>query len=206
MRRTLLLFLVVTAVLIPARSAAQTPASPDLTSMSGGLVSLYRSIRLNLIEAKAQSPHIAPANAPSTGRMTPAGEPGPALNVSGVVVDAAGKPVAGASLYAYQTDAEGYYGVKPVSDNRNPRLKIFLRTDAQGRWAFDTIRPGSYPATSVPAHIHFEVSAQEFANRNFEIVFTGDRFITAGMRTNPAFSVRPVENGRVTERIVLNRQ
>src|SRR6187402_1724634 len=108
----------------------------------------------------AQTSHLAPRNAPSAGRLTPASEPGPALSVSGVVVDPDGKPVAGASLYAFQTDAEGYYGVKPASDNQNPRLKILLRTDAQGRWAFETIRPGSYPNGRAPGHIHFEVSAQ----------------------------------------------
>ena len=153
----------------------------------------------------AQSAHVAPQNAPSTGRLTPVGEPGPALSVSGVVVDPEGKPVAGASLYAFQTDAEGYYGVKPVSDNQNPRLKILLRTDAQGRWSFETIRPGSYPNSRAPGHIHFEVSARGFATKVFEIVFAGDPFVTAQMKTNPAFSVRPIENGRVTERIVLQR-
>ena len=154
---------------------------------------------------EAQTSHVAPRSAPSTGRLTPAGEPGPPLSVSGVVVDPGGKPVANASLYAFQTDAEGYYGVKPVSDNQNPRLKILLRTDAEGRWAFETIRPGSYPNSRAPGHIHFEVSAQGFSTKVFEIVFEGDPFITSEMRTNPAFSVRPVEKGRVTERIVLRR-
>lgn len=149
--------------------------------------------------------HVAPRDALSTGRMTPAGEPGSPLSVSGVVVDPQGKPVAGASVYAYQTDAEGYYGVKPASDNRSPRLKILLRTDAQGRWAFETIRPGSYPNSRIPGHIHLEVSAPTFMTNTFEIVFAGDPFITPDMRTNPAFSVRPIENGRVTDRIVLRR-
>jgi protocatechuate 3,4-dioxygenase beta subunit len=153
--------------------------------------------------ASAQTPKLAPATAPSSGRMTSPGEPGQALRVSGVVVAADGKPIAGASLYAYQTDAEGYYGVKPASDNQNPRLKLFLRSDANGAWSFDTIRPGSYPASQVPSHIHFEVSADGYAPRFFEIVFEGDRFVTAEMRKNDAFSVRPVENGRVTQRIVL---
>jgi protocatechuate 3,4-dioxygenase beta subunit len=147
----------------------------------------------------------APEGAPSTGRMTPVGEPGTALVVSGVVVDINGKPVPGASLYAYQTDAEGYYGVKPASDNRNPRLKVILRTDAEGRWSFETIRPGSYPSSRIPGHIHFEVSARSFQQKNFEIVFTGDPFITAQMHTDPAFSVRPIEAGKVTERIVLRK-
>ena len=169
------------------------------------LVSILGACVVLVASLAAQAPHVAPANAPSTGRLTPAGEPGPALSVSGVVVDPDGKPVANASLYAFQTDAEGYYGVKPVSDNRNPRLKILLRTDAQGRWSFETIRPGSYPNSRAPGHIHFEVTAQGFATKIFEIVFDGDPFITAEMRTNPAFSVRPVENGRVTERIVLRR-
>jgi len=153
---------------------------------------------------RAQAIHEAPANAPSTGRLTPQGEPGTPLNVSGVVVGSDGKPVAGVSIYVYQTDAEGYYGVKPASDNRNPRLKAFLRSDARGQWSFDTIRPGSYPGSKVPGHIHFEVGAQGRAPKIFEIVFEGDPFVTAQMRTDPAFSVRPVETGgRVTERIVL---
>ena len=153
-----------------------------------------------------QTPRAVPANAPSTGQMAPAREPGTPLTVNGVVVSAEGTPIRGASLYAYQTDAEGYYGVKPASDSNNPRLKVFLRTDADGRWSFTTIRPGSYPSSRAPGHIHFEVAADGMAPRFFEIVFEGDPFVTAEMRKNSAFSVRPIEGGgRVTERIVLTR-
>ncbi len=152
----------------------------------------------------AQAVHEAPHGAPSTGRLTPPGEPGTPLHVSGVVVTADGSPIRGASLYIYQTDHEGYYGVKPASDNRNPRLKLFLTSDQQGRWSFDTIKPGSYPNSRVPPHIHFEVSAAGRSPKRFEIVFEGDPFVTSEMRSNPAFSVRPIANGAVTERIVLN--
>jgi protocatechuate 3,4-dioxygenase beta subunit len=158
------------------------------------------------IAIQAQSPHVAPADAPSTARVAPLREPGTPLAVSGVVAGADGAPIPGASIYVYQTDAEGYYGVKPESDNRRPRLKAFLRSDTRGAWSFDTIRPGSYPGSRVPAHIHFEVSAPGYASRVFEIVFEGDPFVTAEMRRNPGFSVRPVgQGGRVTERIVLTR-
>ena len=154
--------------------------------------------------AVAQSVHEAPASAPSAGRVTPAGEPGQPLNVSGIVVGPDGAPIANASHYVYQTDHEGYYGVKPASDNRNPRLKLFLRSDARGAWSFETIKPGSYPNSRVPGHIHFEVAAAGRAAKIFEIVFEGDPLVTAEMRRNPAFSVRPVEAGKVTERIVMN--
>jgi protocatechuate 3,4-dioxygenase beta subunit len=153
----------------------------------------------------AQS-HVAPANAPASARMTPANEPGRAMEVSGVVVSETGAPIAGASIYAFQTDFEGYYSVKPASDNQNPRLKTYLRTGARGEWSFDTIWPGSYPNSRVPGHIHFEVNAPGFKTKVFEIVFEGDPFITAEMRSNAAFSVRPVTRGtpnRVTERITL---
>ena len=167
---------------------------------------LAASIAAAGIAIHAQSPHVAPPDAPSTARVAPPREPGTPLTVSGVVVAADGAPIPGVSLYVYQTDAEGYYGVKPESDNRRPRLKAFLRSDARGAWSFDTIRPGSYPNSRAPAHIHFEVAATGYASRIFEIVFEGDPFVTAEMRRNPGFSVRPVgQDGRVTERIVLTR-
>ncbi|HXW08195.1 MAG TPA: hypothetical protein VD833_23390 [Vicinamibacterales bacterium] len=160
-------------------------------------------VTLGGVSGVAQSVHEAPAGAPSTGRVAPEGEPGQPLNVSGVVVGPDGAPIGGASLYIYQTDHEGYYGVKPASDNRNPRLKLFLRSDPKGTWSFETVKPGSYPNSRVPPHIHFEVSAPGRAPKIFEIVFDGDPFVTTGMRRNPAFSVRSIEQGKVTERIVL---
>jgi protocatechuate 3,4-dioxygenase beta subunit len=153
--------------------------------------------------ALAQSVHRAPATASSSGRVAPQGEPGERLHVSGVVVGPDDRPISGASLYVYQTDHEGYYGVKPATDNRNPRLKLFLRSGAKGEWMFDTIKPGSYPNSRVPGHIHFEVAADGRADNIFEIVFEGDPFLTPDMRDNPAFSVRPIAGGETTQRIVL---
>ena len=167
------------------------------------IVTIAIVLALAGVSSSAQSLHEAPAASQSSGRVTPPGEPGEPLHVSGVVVGADGTPIGGASLYVYQTDHEGYYGVKPVSDNRNPRLKLFLRSDARGLWSFDTIKPGSYPNSRVPSHIHFEVSTADRGPKIFEIVFEGDPFVTAAMRRDPAFSVRPIEAGKVTERIVL---
>jgi protocatechuate 3,4-dioxygenase beta subunit len=162
------------------------------------------AISLAAVTLAAQAIHEAPANAPAIGRLAPVNESGEPLTVSGTVVDGNGAPIAGASLYVYQTDREGYYGLKPASDNRNPRLKLYLRTDANGAWSFHTVRPGSYPNSRIPGHIHFEVTAPGKAHRIFEIVFEGDPFVTERMRGDAAFSVRPIgAGGRVSEGITL---
>ena len=40
---------------------------------------------------------------------------------------------------------------------RHGRLRGWARTDASGRYAFDTIRPGAYPDGDEPQHIHLHV-------------------------------------------------
>ena len=63
-----------------------------------------------------------------------------------------------------------------------PRLLGYLRSDAQGRYSFATIKPGSYPNSRNPAHIHFEVSAPGHEPRVYEIVFEGDPHISDRFR------------------------
>jgi protocatechuate 3,4-dioxygenase beta subunit len=90
-------------------------------------------------------------------------------------------PIRGASVYVYHTDVNGYY-TPGTNDNRNPRLRGYLRTDAQGRYEFSTIRPASYPNSRIPAHIHYVVTASGFSERVFEIVFEGDPFLDDRVR------------------------
>ena len=63
-------------------------------------------------------------------------EPGTPLVVTGRFTDTDGRPLAGIGVYAYHTDAAGYYspGVPPADDDRAPRLYGFLRTDEGGRY------------------------------------------------------------------------
>lgn len=160
------------------------------------------SLVLLAATALAREPsRIAPPGAPSTAAMAPAGEPGARLEVRGVVYAADGRtPVPGASLYVYQTDARGEYRPGDAGGNRDPRLKALLRTDEAGRYAFTTVRPGSYPGTRVPQHIHYEVAAEGHHPRIFEIVFEDDPLVTEEVRRRAArpgsaFSLRRVEPG-----------
>lgn len=116
--------------------------------------------------------------------IPPSGEPGVALTVEGRVLLKSGAPAAGVDVYVYQTDARGYYS-PDGRDERNPRLKGYLRTDDQGRYQLRTIRPGPYPNSGPPAHIHYEVTSPAGVQR-FELVFEGDARMTDAIRREAA--------------------
>lgn len=156
---------------------------------------------------------VAPNDAPSSADVAPPNESGERLEVSGVVYAADGRtPVTSASVYVYQTDARGYYRPDDAMGNRNPRLMALLRTDGQGRYS-RTIRPGSYPGTRVPRHIHYEVTASGHGTRIFEIVFEDDPFLSRQVRADAArpgsiYALQSVQRGprgvgRLTQNVVL---
>jgi protocatechuate 3,4-dioxygenase beta subunit len=70
-----------------------------------------------------------------------------------------------------------------------------MRTDAEGKYEYRTIKPGPYPSSRIPAHIHYRVSAPGYKERVFEIVFEGDPFITEQIRADAknAFSVYAIQ-------------
>jgi protocatechuate 3,4-dioxygenase beta subunit len=102
-----------------------------------------------------------PAAPPPVARLAPDGEPGERLRLDGRLTDADGRPRRGVIVYAHQTDWRGVYpGEKSDEDpgiRRHGRLRAWAMTDAHGRYAFLTIRPGSYPGTTMPQHIHLYV-------------------------------------------------
>lgn len=121
---------------------------------------------------------------PASIAIPPAGEPGVALTVEGRVLLKSGAPAAGIDVYVYQTDARGYYS-PDGRDERHPRLKGDLRTDDQGRYQVRTIRPGQYPTSGPPAHIHYEVTSTSGVQR-YELVFEGDSRMTDAIRREAA--------------------
>ena len=143
----------------------------------------------------AQAPQVAEKDAPSKVIIAAKEEPGERLIVTGQVFTPDGKtPLAGASVYVYHTDAKGLY-TPETNDNRNPRLRGYMRTDAQGRYEFSTIKPAPYPNNRIAAHIHYVVNAPGHRERVFEIVFEGDPNIDERMRADAAneesaFSIR----------------
>ncbi len=114
--------------------------------------------------------------------VAPIDEPGERIVVSGTVFDDDGKStLEGASVYVYHTDIRGYYSGE-TTNNTNPRLHGTMRTSKDGKYEFETIKPGPYPAARVPAHIHYVVNAPGHKEKIFEIVFEGDEFINERIR------------------------
>ena len=129
------------------------------------------------------------ARSSKTTLVTP-GEAGEALIATGTVRDAAGRPVAGALVYVYQTSAKGWYSDRAPhlsgmgGDTRHARLFGYMTTGADGVYEFRTIRPAGYPRTDLPAHIHFQIDPPGGAGGPIvsEIQFDDDPRLTAEWR------------------------
>lgn len=119
-----------------------------------------------------------PDNIPeSVTRIAPPDEAGTKLEITGRALDPNGKARAGIVVYAYQTDKDGIY---PPADpprgsfsNHHGKLRAWVRTGADGRFTFETVRPGSYGGN--PEHIHMHVVEPNCATYQIDdVMFSGE--------------------------------
>lgn len=108
-------------------------------------------------------------------------EPGDKLEFYGRVLDEHGKPLSKASVIAYNTDATGRY-VPRGSESRTPRIRGVAVTDAEGRYRFRTIRPGAYPDSDDPQHIHLHIDAAVYKHTYRTLWFEDDPRLTPAKR------------------------
>ena len=102
----------------------------------------------------------APSNVSWQTTIAGPSEPGERLSISGTVTRG-GKPAPNVVLYLYHTNAQGIYpkrGNETGDARQHGYLRGWVRTDAQGRYAFHTIRPAAYPGRRDPQHIHVVVT------------------------------------------------
>lgn len=110
-------------------------------------------------------------------------EPGEPLIVSGTVYAPDGRtPVEGIALHIHQTDATGHYSTRG-GENRNTRINGWMRTNAEGRYEFRTIKPAAYPGGRNPAHIHVYLSGPGYPEYwTDDFLFDDDPLVTTQMR------------------------
>ena len=145
--------------------------------------------------------YIAAADAPSSIVIAGQDEPGERLVVTGRVRYGT-SPIAGASVYVFQADVKGLYApdLSGPDAEFDPRLHGALRTDAAGRYRYDTIRPGSYGGNA--AHVHYTVVARGYKPRIFDLWFQDDPILVArrqagepqiqqSMRNSPFYKAAP---------------
>ena len=156
----------------------------------------------------------APASLGATSRIAPVGEAGVPLDITGTVVSPDGRtPVAGVLIYAYHTNARGIY---PRRDDETGRaqehgsLRGWVRSDAQGRYRFTTIRPAPEAGGTEPAHISLTVAVERRREARIDsIEFDDDTLLTTAVRQqrqNAGGSgiVHPVADARGVQHVVRN--
>ena len=120
------------------------------------------------------------------------GVPGEPTLYMGRVTDVDGKPLAGALLDVWSGDGDGKYDVQ-LSAEPTMKARGRLRTDAEGRYWFWSIRPNYYPVPddgpvgdmlratgrniNRPGHIHMMVSAEGHVPLTTHIFVAGSPFI-----------------------------
>jgi protocatechuate 3,4-dioxygenase beta subunit len=158
------------------------------------LLLLFVAASLPLRGACAQSPEPlptcewcgateAPADVDWSTTIAGPEEPGEPLVITGTVYGPNGStPAPGVILYVYHTNAEGIYptrGTETGNGRRHGSLRSWVKTDGQGRYRVKTIRPGTYPTRSEPAHIHMTVKPPGVEEYWIDsLVFAGDPLIT----------------------------
>lgn len=107
----------------------------------------------------------------------------PKLKITGKVYQKDGKTLAeNIIIYIYHTNENGIYETKGDEEGwakRHGYIRGWAKTSSEGTFTFYTFRPGSYPNTSAPQHIHMTIKEPN-TNAYYidDIMFEDDKFLT----------------------------
>lgn len=110
-------------------------------------------------------------------------ENGQKLIVTGHVFQLDGAtPAKDVIIYYWQTDNDGYYSPKsgmPEKAKRHGYIRGWVKTDNNGKYTIQTIRPAAYPNDILPAHIHLSIKEPDIQNEYYtdEINFDDDKLL-----------------------------
>lgn len=145
--------------------------------------------------------HVEGAPAVANGGEIAHGAPGTPCSVFGTVRSGDGSPIADAVVDVWQSDDDGLYDVQRP-DLTQAQCRGVLRSDAQGRFWFDTVLPVPYPIPTDgpvgrlldatrrspmrPAHLHLRIAAPGHETLITHVFREGDPHLAS----DPVFGVR----------------
>src|SRR4051812_29703915 len=115
--------------------------------------------------------------APANTKLRAPGDPGMPISIAGRIYDTRGSAIEGARIEVWQADHLGRY------DLDGYRYRSALVSDAVGKYSFDSVIPGHYPAR-VCQHIHYVVQAPGHKTLTTQLYFG----------TDPVFEGAPARN------------
>jgi hydroxyquinol 1,2-dioxygenase len=114
--------------------------------------------------------------------------------IQGTIRSVAGEPVPDALIEVWQADDDGLYDVQRA-DLDSPQARGRLRSDAEGRYRFWSVKPEAYGipvdgpvgellaaggrGTMRPAHVHFMISAPGYRTVTTHVFVEGDEHLDA---------------------------
>lgn len=119
---------------------------------------------------------------------------GQKILLTGTVYAVDGKTLApGVLLYYYHTNTSGRYLHKPEVPRSMPPnnlgqthgyIRGWVKTGKDGKYFIYTVRPGSYPTSQEPAHVHVTVKEPNEVKEYYidDFLFDDDPFLTAARR------------------------
>ncbi|HWA47382.1 MAG TPA: intradiol ring-cleavage dioxygenase [Dongiaceae bacterium] len=140
--------------------------------------------------AQTEGPYFTP-NSPERTNLVAEGIEGDRITLTGFALDRQCRPIPHALLDLWHCDSEGRY------DNQGYRLRGHQFTDAQGRFAFETIVPALYPGRT--RHFHVKVQAPGGDILTTQLYFPGepgnerDRIFNAAL----LMDVTPADGGKI---------
>ena len=139
---------------------------------------------------------------PVGGDLDVHGDPGVALRIEGVVQSEGCVPLANAIVEIWHAtpvapDAEPGDDDATYDSTDEYRYYGQVATDARGRYAFNTLRPGWYlnGPQYRPAHVHVKVWVRGVERLTSQLYFEGDPFNDGDAWFNPVMALDPDEAG-----------
>lgn len=188
-RRDFIKFAAVSAAAMPLLGACSDDTLAQRTN--DDLLSVLRKNGVQDKNCEWCGARDAPDDVSPNAVFASADDKGDRLSISGTVYGRDGKPFPGALIYLYHTDIYGIYG--RACEHKHGRYRGWMLTDAKGKYGFETIRPASYPNSTIAAHIHMTVTTREHKEDWIDsILFEGDRFISRRERESRKGGFDPI--------------